>query len=241
MVGIIQSGRFGAAVTTPPVTGYYLWFDASDAASFTYSSGTVVSQWNDKSGNTRHLTQGTVLNQPTRSGTQNGLPTVVFDGSNDALSNSSIAGNSSGFTLFIAGKMGSGTSAYGRILSSSAGGTDYTSSAIVVHRQAGGSVLAGERNAVIRSSSTMSMDAWHAITVNNDMTTSRMYIDGVIGSTAGADTVALVSSVIALGRATNGGDFFAGEIAEVLLYLSFLNTTDRQSVEAYLKTKWGTP
>ena len=52
---------------------------------FTYSSSTVVSQWQDKSGLNRHFNQGTVANQPNRNGTQNGHTTVLFDGTNDSL------------------------------------------------------------------------------------------------------------------------------------------------------------
>ena len=47
-----------AAVWTPASLGgtLGLWLDASDAASIT-SSGGLVSQWSDKSGNGRHATQ----------------------------------------------------------------------------------------------------------------------------------------------------------------------------------------
>jgi len=56
------------------------WWDASDDASFTYSSGTLVSQWNDRSGNVRHFTQGATGNQPTRSVSVGALKAVQFDG-----------------------------------------------------------------------------------------------------------------------------------------------------------------
>ena len=54
------SAASGGAISTSPAT--------PDANTFTYSSGSVVSQWSDKSGNTRHATQGTVSQQPTRTG-----------------------------------------------------------------------------------------------------------------------------------------------------------------------------
>ena len=41
-----------------------MWYDASDASSITHSSG-VVSQWNDKSGNARHLAESNNTYKPT--------------------------------------------------------------------------------------------------------------------------------------------------------------------------------
>jgi len=48
----------GAALWTPAQITTEGWYDASDAATITESGG-GVSQWDDKSGNARHLTQGT--------------------------------------------------------------------------------------------------------------------------------------------------------------------------------------
>ena len=51
---------------TPAALGASLamWYDASDASSITHSSG-VVSQWNDKSGNARHLAESNNTYKPT--------------------------------------------------------------------------------------------------------------------------------------------------------------------------------
>lgn len=71
---------------TPRLIGSSLlaWYDASDVGSFFF--GTGVSQWRDISGNGLHLDQSIAANQPIRNATGlNGLPTVAFDGSNDAL------------------------------------------------------------------------------------------------------------------------------------------------------------
>jgi len=65
----------------PPsgLTGLNLWLDASDAATITEASGSV-SQWDDKSGNGNHATQGTGAYQPTTGvSTVNGLNVLEFD------------------------------------------------------------------------------------------------------------------------------------------------------------------
>jgi hypothetical protein len=50
----------------PSLISTALWLDAADASTITESGG-VVSQWNDKSGNLRHASQGNAANQPTYS------------------------------------------------------------------------------------------------------------------------------------------------------------------------------
>jgi hypothetical protein len=62
-----------------------VWYDASVASSITIETG--VSQWNDLSGNNRHLTQTITNNQPAYvTNALNGRPAVDFDGTNDSLS-----------------------------------------------------------------------------------------------------------------------------------------------------------
>jgi hypothetical protein len=69
-LSIVPAQPVQAAAWTPASLGSTLglWLDASDAASITSSSG-LVSQWNDKSGNSRHATQPTSGSQPTYTGT----------------------------------------------------------------------------------------------------------------------------------------------------------------------------
>ena len=81
------------------ISGCQLWFDASDTSSITPSSitnGTKVSQWNDKSGNARHMSNATSASQPTYStcNVAGTLPSVYFTGSADASTNGNILSNS---------------------------------------------------------------------------------------------------------------------------------------------------
>lgn len=76
---------------TTPISGYELWLDSSDASTFTYSSGTVVSRWTDKSANAYAFEPTTTTYAPSRSGTQNSKSTVVFDGVDDFITCTSSA------------------------------------------------------------------------------------------------------------------------------------------------------
>ena len=83
------------------------WLDASDTASLTASSG-AVAQWNDKSGNGLHVTQGTADKQPTTgSATQNSLNVLSFDGA-DFLQRSSSNVENNDQTWFLVAQVDSG-------------------------------------------------------------------------------------------------------------------------------------
>ena len=61
------------------IPGCQLWFDAADQITLTYSSGTSLSQWQDKSSNAYSVLQPTASNQPTVTQfAQNRLPGLQF-------------------------------------------------------------------------------------------------------------------------------------------------------------------
>ena len=63
-----STSRVNAVAWTPASLGssLALWLDASDASTIT-STGGLVSEWRDKSGNSRHATQATSAYQPSSS------------------------------------------------------------------------------------------------------------------------------------------------------------------------------
>lgn len=77
----------GLAITQPRSVAFSplslapaLWLDAADTSTITASGG-AVSQWNDKSGNGKHLAQTTAAAQPTTAAsTLNGRNVLTFDG-----------------------------------------------------------------------------------------------------------------------------------------------------------------
>jgi len=64
---------------TPDDITTLAWYDAADTATIAHVSN-VVSQWDDKSGNARHVSQGASGQRPTVSGS-----TISFDGTDDYL------------------------------------------------------------------------------------------------------------------------------------------------------------
>lgn len=72
-----------AELWTPANMTTLAWYDADDATTITESSG-AVSQWDDKSGNARHISQLSAGLKPTYTTGQ-----IAFDGTNDYLFNTS--------------------------------------------------------------------------------------------------------------------------------------------------------
>jgi len=81
------------------IPGCQLWLDSQDSRTLTFSSSNIVSQWNDKSGNNRHVSQATVSAQPT----WNMATGLTFDGVDDSLFGEGIAGTD--YSFFIVYKM----------------------------------------------------------------------------------------------------------------------------------------
>lgn len=93
--------------------GLIHWYKA-DAGAYTDSgvtlatTGQSVQQWNDQVG-TAHLTQPTAVSRPVfTAGSKNGLPAIVFDGSNDFMNTVALTfhnGGSDGYEFFLVARL----------------------------------------------------------------------------------------------------------------------------------------
>lgn len=228
-LGIVASAHKASATFTPAsLPNLAGWWDSDDATTFSYSSGSVVSQWRDKSGLDRHFAQATVANQPSRNGTQNGRTTVVFDGSTDYLDTSPFT-LPQPLTLIYAGFLGGPGSTWG-ILSSVGGNLQTYWGDNALKYYAG----TNEVEATIRGWS----GGARTVAFNFNGSSSASWIDGTAGFTGNPGS----SGTNGLRTAErNLANRFNGSLYEIIVCSSVLTTTDRQAAEAYLKTKWGTP
>jgi len=219
----------GPPPTGPPVAGYVAWYDPSDAGSIT-SSGGAVSQLDDKSGNGRHLTNATGGTQPTTgTRTQNGLNVLDFDGTNDQLSVSGFT-LTQPYTVFAVALSDDGADATGQRI------TDGQASSTILGKTtanswnlfAGTGLLGG----------TVDGGA-HVHGGVFDGATSTRRVDGAVVASGNGGTSS--HGGLRLAISNTGTNFWDGWIAEVVMYPTGLSAGDCSSVEAYLKTKWGTP
>ena len=243
------------------IAGLALWLDASDSSTITLN-GATVSQWRDKSGNARDLSEATANNQPTMS-TMNGKSALSFDGVNDSLSTSStlMAVGTNSFTLFQAlecafpGGVGTeGKSFEHRITE---GGVDDNQIAVNWSANQGVAWLFGTLRTRVKSLRTAvaynADQRFDSVNVANPgiVTLTGAYAPAAATSTAWWKNTASPTSSgtsdggnllgIAIGCRNNATKslFFGGKVAETLCYVGAVTETQRIAVQKYLGSKWG--
>ena len=211
-----------------------LWLDVADTSSITKDSSNKVSNWADKSGNGGSASQSTAANQPTFTASGlNNLPTLSFDGSNDYLRSSTL-NISQPYSIFMVAKTTGGS------------GRDYLFDGIVDNNQ----------RSLIALNNSGKVQLWAGSWANSNINTPSGYftIASVFNSASGVVSLngTAVSSLNTGGRNLSNGitiganypstptaDFLGGNIAEILIINSALDTIDRQKIEGYLANKWG--
>lgn len=223
---------------TPDQLSTALWLDAADASTITLN-GSNVSQWSDKSGNGRHVVQGSATLQPVYVTTAtNGKPAVRFDGSNDifnAVSPSNWwlsaigAGEFSLFHLFRSSNPGFGISVNGLNggggiprLYMLASGLSYNTLSTRPNNSP---------NYTINSVAFIqfSHDGVETPSVRMNAGTELTATQAAIAPTLGNFSFPFVIS----------GAPTAGDSSEIVVVAGNLSSLDRQKMEGYLAWKWG--
>lgn len=240
-----------AAAWTPADLGasLELWFDANDTATVTLN-GSTVSQWDDKSGNTRNISQGSASQQPTWNSTGlNGMPTVVFNGSNDILLNQN-AGTIGVTNITIISLMRY-AGASGEDVPIVIGQTGQTGRIRGLYRPNNGTTQGFACWATDITSSSLSTDTGgtHHIfeAVMPDNTSVNLYRDGVVDTGApralnGSAAQPVNFDGFSLGSLQGPavGNYYSNvEVSEALILYTAISDADREKIEGYLAWKWG--
>jgi glucose/arabinose dehydrogenase len=233
------------AQPTFSTTGLALWLRADLGVTQT---GGAVTQWSDQSPNNRPATQGTVLSQPTLvNGVVNGLPVVRFDGVNDFMT----------FTLGVNGLSGMSIFLVAANTVSQTGGSSRAERAALFWNETSGwgtlYLTPFQTEVAFRFGTTQPLNwplfsrpsslgsSFSISTAIKDGTTDSLYTNGVLAFSEGGKltTIAGCSGTGNIGRGYNNNTFYAGDIAEVIVYDRALTTSERSDVEFYLKSKYG--
>jgi hypothetical protein len=251
---------------TPDVLRPYAWWDASDHGSISVSTG--VSEWRDKSGNGKTLSQSTSGARPALTlNALNGLPVVTFDGTDDVLNAATASDwtflhNSTGSTVIAVVKAGNTSDPGGAytLLGSNGGASANIGYAIWFDDRS--IVPANNRLSSLISNGTVGFSSVsnladnvftfntpHVVSVVSDPSNATAankqfnYIDS--GSALNNNTLTQAVSTSAptftlqLGALGSSILFFAGYMAEICVFNKILSNADRLRVEGYLAWKWG--
>jgi len=223
----------------PVKGGLALWLDAADDSTFSYSSGTSVSQWRDKSGLNNHVSQATVANQPSRSTIKNSRKTLVFDGSNDTLFNAGnvFPSNTTDYTK-IAVVYQTSTSTTGNIISSKTD-TSGTNNAHAFYFGNSTFIQLWHNSTFVTSPNALAINTLGVIsgTYINSSGLGSLYVNGTASGTGTTASRNIVRD-IQIGAIIDSS-FFTGEICEVLVFSRVLSATELKQVHTYLGQKWG--
>uniref|UniRef100_A0A6C0JN90 Phage tail collar domain-containing protein n=1 Tax=viral metagenome TaxID=1070528 RepID=A0A6C0JN90_9ZZZZ len=229
------------------LTGCLLWLDANDTTTInasispsqnitkTTATNTI---WNDKSGNSRNMTQSTTSSAPTYGVMANGMLGLSFKG-NKYMTNTTIPFPTS-YSVFAVG-CGTGTG-YGRILNGNTTtndgnlfmGADTTGSYYASFVGNGGSW--NDANANVTNYNCNSLCLME-MTNNNTSNGLIPYFNGIAQTPKNGTTVAFTGLSVGLSY-NNGDQYWNGYVCEIIIYNSVLSTSNRQLVEGYLANKW---
>ena len=229
----INPYQFGKQLWTPANINTVLWFDAADASTITENGG-AVSQWDDKSGNNLHASQGLVAQQPvyTVNGI-NGNPSLTFANTAKTLLMPSFAFTSDP-KLFIVVK------ATNRL------------SQVPIRLQGTIKEFLFVYNATSTNQFYFTRRGLEQRPVSHSITNPTIYFADLFETSIGdyyingslgikQNNIGLAggtSNTNVIGADDKNANRFEGDLAEYIV-LSSIDTDTRQKVEGYLAHKWG--
>lgn len=230
------------------------WLDASEASTMTIATG--VSNWTDKSGNGRTVTQGTAAKRPVyaANGLGAGLPGLTFNGTQTAANGSSLGrasfaynfGASSIFTVIRAAAINANRYIFSEGNTGATTNVSYSPFAISTTNTITG-LLVNNTNAnevnLPATDTTFFDNTVRLGMVEDSGTTFYTYSNGVAQSQAITNYTRAGSTVntYRLGaRFRNNAEtgWIAGTLGEFIITNGVLSTLNRQKLEGYSAHKW---
>lgn len=211
-----------------------------------------VTTWSDRSGGGHDVTQATAGSKPTfRTRNANGKPVIAFDGG-DYLASSAFASPTQGAsvlaviqmsalddvyrTLFTHAAAATWTSPYARVLMRTMSQTDgggFNAWQCAIEDAGLGANFVDTIGPGGVSTSLMIIEFFY------DQANLRIFINGTHYQTkARTGVIASSTQPLFIGADTIPGDFYWGNIGEIVYYNRGLNTTEQEQIERYLTGRW---
>ncbi len=227
-VGLTNNGVVLTVPNNPDdFAGLEFWFDGKDASTFSLNGNKVI-QWDDKSGNGRHVSNAVDVTRPTWNAVTG---RVTFTAANSTFLQSAAFASalSQPNTIFVVYKI-TGNLADSEIIFD--GVTGVGRNVFWIH----GGDFRIYGGATLIDGATNANDNIHVACFNG--VSSEYWINGVsvLAGNVGADPL----DGITLGTLNSFGMQFAdAELMEVFGYNRVMTTSERQSLELYVTDKWG--
>jgi hypothetical protein len=200
------------------IAGLQLWLDAADSSTFTYSSGSNISTWIDKSPGANNLT--TLTGTPTYT-TDGNLKIVNFK-SGDLLQSAFTFTITTSSAFFVVAKLTSTSTSFPMVLAlPDNNGGDYSI------RYSGSVVNFGNSDDIGNGNYFTN----GAPNTNASFLNLYVIIDTTTATRAASSRISISGSF--------NSRFFIGNVAEVLVYPGGVNSIQRSQIQGYLGWKWG--
>lgn len=224
-------GSGGSTLWTPSQITTLLWFDASDLTTISKDSNNLISQWNDKSGNNRHLYQSSNSLKPTLNNQE-----IVF---NNNYLRAATYDYGSNISMFFVAKY-SDSNRYGLYDSAPA-------EANVIRNFAYSGGVLTNKFEWWDNTPSLSIDcAINELEILNfnyqlaaNRTISKYVNDDNFMSISASSNSPAAWGTLTIGAINSGEVFFNGSVSEII-FTQPLTTTDRQKLVGYLANKWNT-
>ena len=245
-VTLAKEFTWNESVWNPSMVGPSLWLDAADASTITEVGG-AVSQWNDKSGNSRHAVQATANNQPvyTASSLINSKPAIDFTTNRlttlttPTIPNNTIASSLPIFVLGVFYNRYSVSSFQSPIGARPGGGSWWTflrpvgGTDMEIGFHGGSQLWSGNY-----STNQSALISWSV----NPSSRLNTHLNGVLiqNPLAGPFSTQQNSPLsIGAGSSLTTSENYEGLIGEIIFLTSEISVSNRQKLEGYLAHKWG--
>ena len=247
-----QKWGFSPAKVFKPtsVPGCQLWLDGADQRSMTLS-GSTITAWNDKSGNSQSFT---VTGTPAIvTDSQSGNSCVSFNGTS-YFYNTTLSTPIATHTSFLVAKI-IGTAYYGIVSFASGAVSSYQSANAFRYGGNGGTTLTSDMLDVYANNGgyqiLLSVATANTFLMAEQTTTGSPYPTGALYYNGSLPTPTATTQFnytpgtaagIVVGSYwynSTGNSTFVGNICELIVYNQTLTTAQRQQVEGYLAWKWG--
>ncbi len=241
-INTVADGWTPAQITTA------LWLDAADDSTITLN-GSNVSQWNDKSGNERHATQGDNAKRPTYlSNSINGRSTLDWDGTDDSMEITGAVSTTLNTIL-----SNDDTHSIAILLEADV----ISNSPVILHvpegsweflievNSTGGGLYWGYTTSNFRTYSTgtfasITKPTFFVLTKSDSSTGDAYSAGSLVSSYSGTlGATPTMTSNFVIGSYSSSSFNFNGRIAEIIISKETWDTDTRQKIEGYLAHKWG--